>query len=71
MNHDDECGIEVRRTGPPLAAGRRLEVDAVLEGSIHRQDGRVRVTARLVAVNSEGHLGRAVRRAGDRSVYHR
>jgi DNA-binding winged helix-turn-helix (wHTH) protein/TolB-like protein/tetratricopeptide (TPR) repeat protein len=34
-----------------LTAGRRLEVDAVLEGSIHRLNGRVRVTARLVAVS--------------------
>jgi TolB-like protein/Tfp pilus assembly protein PilF len=52
-------GLNVRPTSAVLkfdgqdsiAAGRRLEVDAVLEGSIHRQDGRVRVTARLVAVN--------------------
>ncbi|MGH9900486.1 MAG: winged helix-turn-helix domain-containing protein, partial [Pyrinomonadaceae bacterium] len=52
-------GVNVRPTSAVLkfdgqdsvAAGRRLEVDAVLEGSIHRHDGRVRVTARLVAVN--------------------
>ena len=52
-------GVSVRPTSAVLkfdgqdsvAAGRRLEVDAVLEGSIYRDNGRVRVTARLVAVN--------------------
>jgi len=38
----------------PLAAGRELRVDAVLEGSIQRLDGRVRVTARLVRT-ADGH----------------
>ena len=34
----------------PVAAGREQQVDAVLEGSIHRADGRIRVTARLINV---------------------
>jgi DNA-binding winged helix-turn-helix (wHTH) protein/TolB-like protein/Flp pilus assembly protein TadD len=32
----------------PLAAGRSLDVDAVLEGSIHRHGSRMRVTVRLL-----------------------
>ena len=32
----------------PLEAGRRLNVDAVLEGSIQHSDGRLRVNARLL-----------------------
>jgi TolB-like protein/Tfp pilus assembly protein PilF len=35
----------------PLAAGRALRVDAVLEGSIQRDDGARRVTARLLRVH--------------------
>jgi eukaryotic-like serine/threonine-protein kinase len=34
----------------PVEAGRELAVDAVLDGSIQRADGRVRVSARLVRV---------------------
>jgi DNA-binding winged helix-turn-helix (wHTH) protein/TolB-like protein/Tfp pilus assembly protein PilF len=34
----------------PLAAGRELRVDAVLEGNIQRADDRVRVTVRLLRV---------------------
>lgn len=34
-----------------VASGRRLKVDAVLEGAIYHADGRVRVTARLVRVD--------------------
>jgi len=57
-------GVSVRPTSAVLkfdgqdsvAAVRRLEVDAVLEGSIHRHDSRVRVTARLVAVNDRAML---------------
>ncbi|MGH9841880.1 MAG: tetratricopeptide repeat protein, partial [Blastocatellia bacterium] len=33
----------------PVAAGRALKVDSVLEGSIHRSGERIRVTARLVS----------------------
>jgi DNA-binding winged helix-turn-helix (wHTH) protein/TolB-like protein/Tfp pilus assembly protein PilF len=33
-----------------VAAGRELEVEAVLEGSIQKADGKIRVTARLVRV---------------------
>jgi DNA-binding winged helix-turn-helix (wHTH) protein/TolB-like protein/Tfp pilus assembly protein PilF len=35
----------------PLAAGRELRVDAVLEGSIQRRDDRIRVTVRLLRVS--------------------
>ena len=34
----------------PVAAGRDLEVQAVLEGSIQKADGKVRVTARLLQI---------------------
>lgn len=44
----------VRRYGAleqdPLAAGRELQVDAVLDGTIHHAAGRIRVTARLLRV---------------------
>jgi len=33
-----------------VAAGRELEVEAVLEGSIQKADGKIRVTARLVRI---------------------
>jgi DNA-binding winged helix-turn-helix (wHTH) protein/TolB-like protein/Flp pilus assembly protein TadD len=36
----------------PQSAGRALNVDAVLDGSIHRQADRIRVTARLLNVLS-------------------
>ena len=36
----------------PQSAGRALNVDAVLDGSIHRQADRIRVTARLLNVVS-------------------
>jgi TolB-like protein len=34
----------------PVAAGRELKVDAVLDGAVQRADGRIRVTARLLSV---------------------
>jgi DNA-binding winged helix-turn-helix (wHTH) protein/TolB-like protein/Tfp pilus assembly protein PilF len=34
----------------PLAAGREQQVDAVLEGSIYKGDGRIRVSARLLSL---------------------
>jgi DNA-binding winged helix-turn-helix (wHTH) protein/TolB-like protein/Flp pilus assembly protein TadD len=37
----------------PLAAGRELQVDSVLDGSIQRWGDRIRVTARLVSVGGE------------------
>lgn len=44
----------VRRYGEleqdPVRAGRELQVDAVLDGTIHHADGRIRVTARLLRV---------------------
>jgi adenylate cyclase len=36
--------------------GRALDVDRVLEGSVHRLGGRLRITARLVSVQSGYHL---------------
>ena len=39
-----------------LAAGRALDVDAVLEGSIQRVDNRLRVTARLIRVSDQSPL---------------
>jgi DNA-binding winged helix-turn-helix (wHTH) protein/TolB-like protein/Flp pilus assembly protein TadD len=38
----------------PLAAGKELGVDAVLDGSIQRSDGRLRVTVQLLSV-ATGH----------------
>ena len=35
-----------------VAAGRQLEVDSVLDGTVRRADGRVRVTAQLVDVST-------------------
>jgi DNA-binding winged helix-turn-helix (wHTH) protein/TolB-like protein/Tfp pilus assembly protein PilF len=37
-------------TDDPVAAGRQLAVQSVLEGSVHRQGERTRVTARLLRV---------------------
>jgi DNA-binding winged helix-turn-helix (wHTH) protein/TolB-like protein/Flp pilus assembly protein TadD len=37
----------------PIAAGQALGVDAVLEGSMYRVHGRMRVTARLVRVSDQ------------------
>jgi DNA-binding winged helix-turn-helix (wHTH) protein/TolB-like protein/Tfp pilus assembly protein PilF len=37
----------------PLAAGRELQVDSVLDGSIQRLGDRIRVTARLVGIGGE------------------
>jgi TolB-like protein/Flp pilus assembly protein TadD len=40
----------------PLAAGREQQVDAVLDGSIHKAQGRIRVTARLINVQDQTSL---------------
>ena len=40
----------------PLTAGRELEVEAVLEGSLQRDGARIRVTARLLSVNDGSPL---------------
>lgn len=40
----------------PVVAGKELEVEAVLEGSIQRSEGRVRVTVRLVDVRDGSSL---------------
>src|SRR5947208_13730179 len=34
----------------PLAAGRELEVNSVLEGNVQKSSDRIRVTARLIMV---------------------
>lgn len=39
-----------------LAAGRELEVESVLEGSLQRQSGKVRVTVRLLNVSNGASL---------------
>lgn len=50
----------VRRFGgleqDPIEAGRRLGVDAVLDGSIHNAGGQVRVTVRLLRVADAAQL---------------
>jgi DNA-binding winged helix-turn-helix (wHTH) protein/TolB-like protein/Flp pilus assembly protein TadD len=40
----------------PLAAGREQRVEAVLDGSIHKAQGRIRVTARLINVQDQTSL---------------
>lgn len=40
----------------PVSVGRSLRVDAVLEGSLQRVDGRVRVSLRLLDTKNEMHL---------------
>jgi len=40
----------------PLAAGREQQVEAVLEGSIYKGEGRIRVTARLLSVKDGSSL---------------
>src|SRR5437764_5144291 len=42
--------------GDPLAAGRQLHVDAVLDGTIQRMNDRVRVTVRLLNVGDGAAL---------------
>ena len=42
----------VGRATDPVSAGRRLGVDMVLEGSIQRAAGRIRVTVQLVSVDA-------------------
>jgi len=36
--------------------GRELGVDYILEGSVQKDGGRVRITAQLIAVNNQAHL---------------
>jgi TolB-like protein/DNA-binding winged helix-turn-helix (wHTH) protein len=43
-----------RKTVPEIA--RELNVDAVLEGTVERDQGRVRITAQLIAAAPERHL---------------
>jgi DNA-binding winged helix-turn-helix (wHTH) protein/TolB-like protein len=43
-------------SGDPLAAGRRLGVDAVLAGQIQRSEGRVRVTAQLIGIRDGAEI---------------
>jgi DNA-binding winged helix-turn-helix (wHTH) protein/TolB-like protein/Tfp pilus assembly protein PilF len=40
----------------PVAAGRELGVEAVIEGSVQREDGRIRVTVQLVSVGDGAPL---------------
>ena len=46
-----------RSTKKPLPQiGRELNVDAVLEGSVQKSGGRVRITAQLIEASSDRHL---------------
>lgn len=51
----------------PAAAGRQLQVDAVLDGSIQKDQGRVRVTVRLIRASDGRQIwsGRYDEQAGD------
>lgn len=40
----------------PVEAGRRLEVDAVVDGTIHIEEGRLRVSARLLRTSDGAQL---------------
>jgi len=44
----------IAKTAPEIA--RELNVDSVLEGSVGRSNGRVRITAQLIAARSDEHL---------------
>jgi len=50
----DDVAVRPPRSGVPvddaLIAGRQLEADVVLTGSVQRQDGRLRVVVELVDV---------------------
>ncbi len=49
--------MQYKDTRKPLSIiARELNVDAVVEGSVQRWDGRVRVTARLVEAASDRHV---------------
>ena len=49
--------MQYKDTRKPLSTiARELNVDAVVEGSVQRSDGRVRVTARLVEAASDRHV---------------
>lgn len=49
--------MQYRDSRKPLRAiARELNVDAVVEGSVLRSDGRVRITARLVEAASDQHV---------------
>lgn len=45
---------DTRKTLPEIA--RELQVDAVVEGSVQRADGRVRITVQLISPREERHL---------------
>jgi serine/threonine-protein kinase len=45
-----------KQEGTPAEAGRALDVDAVLEGSIRRAGDRIRVTVQLVSVDREAPI---------------
>ena len=53
----EDVAVRPPRTDVPgddaLIAGRRLDADVVLTGSIQRQDGRLRVAVELVDVHRE------------------
>jgi DNA-binding winged helix-turn-helix (wHTH) protein/TolB-like protein/Flp pilus assembly protein TadD len=46
----------LEQTPSPVEAGRDLQVDAVLEGSVQKLDDRIRVTVRLLKVKDEQPL---------------
>jgi TolB-like protein/DNA-binding winged helix-turn-helix (wHTH) protein/Tfp pilus assembly protein PilF len=49
--------MQYKDTRKPLGAiAKELNVDAVVEGSVQRSDGRVRVTARLVEAATDRHV---------------
>jgi DNA-binding winged helix-turn-helix (wHTH) protein/TolB-like protein/Flp pilus assembly protein TadD len=45
-----------RNDQDPLIAGREQEVETVLEGSLHKTEGKIRVTARLLRVDDGASL---------------
>lgn len=47
--------VRIYSTGDPLAAGRELGVEAVLDGYVQREDEQIRVTLQLMSV-SDGRL---------------
>lgn len=49
-------GYKQPRLGRLAGTGRKLKVDAVLQGSVVHFDSRLRITAQLLSVTKEEHL---------------
>jgi TolB-like protein len=53
----------------PLDVGRALAVDAVLEGSLQRENGRVRLTLRMINVSTGKQMWSANFDESDKDIF--